>query len=100
VLLVTLLGGEPRPIAAYASLRSMNPDTAAADAQEAVEQDFTATKVKVGGADLAADLRTIHTLRSALGDQPAQVQNGHVVIPERPGNGIEWDETVIKRVTG
>jgi len=74
--------------------------------------------VKVGGADLAADLRTIRILRSALGDQirlmidhnldhagpiltePAQVQDGHVVIPERPGSGIEWDETVIKRVMG
>jgi mandelate racemase len=30
--------------------------------------------------------------------EPVQVHDGHVVIPERPGSGIEWDEAVIKRV--
>lgn len=69
VPLVVLLGGEPRSIAAYASLRSMNRDRAVAEAQAAVEQGFRAVKVKVGGSSIAADLDMIRALRRALGDQ-------------------------------
>jgi mandelate racemase len=29
--------------------------------------------------------------------QPCQVKDGHVVIPDRPGVGIEWDEAAVKR---
>ena len=68
VPLVTLLGGEPRAIAAYASLRSMNPQTAAAEAEEVVALGFDAIKIKVGRADLAADLATIRAVRRVAGD--------------------------------
>lgn len=68
VPLVALLGGEPRSIAAYASLRTMDPRAAAAEAEEMLELGFTAVKVKIGGRDLAADLETIRTLRAVAGD--------------------------------
>ena len=29
--------------------------------------------------------------------QPVQVKDGHVLIPDRPGNGIEWDEDAVAR---
>jgi mandelate racemase len=67
VPLVTLLGGKPGPVPAYASLRSMSPGPAAADAEEALAQGFTAVKVKVGRGALASDLETIRAVRSAVG---------------------------------
>jgi mandelate racemase len=68
VPLVTLLGGEPRPIPAYTSLRTMRPAAAAEEAEKAASAGFTAVKVKLGRADLAADLETIRAVRSAVGD--------------------------------
>jgi mandelate racemase len=67
VPLVTLLGGEPKPVPAYASLRTMSPDGAAAEAAELVARGFSAIKVKIGRADLAADLDTIRAVRAAIG---------------------------------
>ncbi len=67
VPLVTLLGGTPLPVPAYASLRSMSPKPAASDAEEALALGFTAVKVKIGRGDLAADLETIRAVRSAVG---------------------------------
>ena len=67
VPLVTLLGGEPQPIPAYASLRTMSPAGAAGEAAELVALGFTAIKVKIGRADLAADLETIRAVRGAIG---------------------------------
>jgi mandelate racemase len=29
--------------------------------------------------------------------EPVQVSNGHVVISDRPGAGIEWNEDAVKR---
>jgi len=68
VPLVTLLGGEPGPVPAYASLRSMQPRTAAAEAAELLALGFSAFKVKVGRGDLAADLETIRAVRAVIGD--------------------------------
>jgi mandelate racemase len=68
VPLVTLLGGEPRPVPAYASLRTMAAPAAAAEAEELLDRGFTALKVKVGGRDLAADLETVRALRRVAGD--------------------------------
>ena len=67
VPLVTLLGGTPQPIPAYASLRTMAPAGAAAEAGEALALGFRAVKVKVGRSDLAADLATIRAVRQAVG---------------------------------
>jgi mandelate racemase len=69
VPLVTLLGGEPKPIPAYASLRSMSPEGAAAEAAEAIAAGFTAIKVKLGRRDLAADLDAIRALRRVAGER-------------------------------
>jgi mandelate racemase len=64
VPLVTLLGGEPGPVDAYASLRSMDARKAAAEAVELVALGFTAFKVKLGGGPLAGDLEvTTHCVR-------------------------------------
>lgn len=29
--------------------------------------------------------------------EPFQVTDGHAVVPDRPGNGIEWDEAAVKK---
>jgi mandelate racemase len=29
--------------------------------------------------------------------EPFRLENGHLLIPDRPGNGIEWDEDAIER---
>jgi mandelate racemase len=68
VPLATLLGAEPGPIPAYASLHSMTPAAACAEAEELLTSGFTALKVKVGRGDLAADLETIRALRRTGGD--------------------------------
>jgi mandelate racemase len=68
VPLVSLLGGRPVPIPAYASLRSMRPAAAAAEAEELAARGFTAVKVKLGGGDLDADLAAIRAVRRAIGD--------------------------------
>jgi mandelate racemase len=68
VPLGTLLGGEPGPIPAYASLRSMQPCAAAAEAEQQLAAGFTAFKVKVGRGGLDADLETIRAVRQVIGD--------------------------------
>jgi mandelate racemase len=65
--LVTLLGGEPGPVDAYASLRVMNARAAAAEAEELLGLGFTAFKVKVGGRPPAGDLEVIRALRAVVG---------------------------------
>jgi mandelate racemase len=68
VPLVTLLGGRPVPIPAYASLRTMTPPGAAREAEAAVARGFGAVKLKVGGGDLGADLEAVRAVRRAVGD--------------------------------
>jgi len=69
VPLVRLLGGEPKPLPAYASLRTMRPSGAAADAEAAVALGFTAIKLKLGWGELAADLEAIQAVRQAVGNE-------------------------------
>nr|MDQ2681383.1 mandelate racemase [Candidatus Eremiobacteraeota bacterium] len=66
--LASLLGGTLEAIPAYASLRTMSPRAAAAEASELVGGGFKAIKVKIGRSDLAADLETIRAVRAAIGD--------------------------------
>ena len=54
--LVRLLGGEPRAITAYPSLRTMDPSAAAEEALGVVARGFGGVKLKVGGRDLARDM--------------------------------------------
>jgi mandelate racemase len=65
--LVRLLGGEPRPVRAYGSLRSMAPDDVRAEATALAGLGFGAYKVKVGSGGLARDREVIHALRDAVG---------------------------------
>ncbi len=69
VPLVMLRGGQPKPVPAYASMRTMSPHGAAAEAEEACARGFTAIKVKIGRGELAADLETIRAVRRAVGDE-------------------------------
>jgi mandelate racemase len=66
--LVRLLGGEPRPVRAYASLRTMDPAAAADEAVDAVARGFTGVKLKVGP---VGDLTAIRAVRAAIGDSVA-----------------------------
>jgi mandelate racemase len=69
VPLVRLLGGEPRPIPAYASLRTMSPRAAAVEAEQAVAAlGVRGVKVKAGRGELAADVETVAAVREAVGD--------------------------------
>jgi mandelate racemase len=66
--LARLLGGEIQPIPAYASLRTMGQNRAAAEAEAALASGgFAAVKVKVGHASVAEDLAVIRAIRSAVG---------------------------------
>jgi mandelate racemase len=62
-----LLGGEIRPIPAYASLRTMSPQGAAQEAEDLLALGFRALKIKIGRGDLAEDLATIRAVRGAAG---------------------------------
>jgi mandelate racemase len=66
--LVTLLGGEPKAVPAYASLRTMSPRGAAEEAEELVSLGFGAIKVKIGRSEIGADLEVLRALRAAVGD--------------------------------
>jgi mandelate racemase len=101
VPLVTLLGGQPRPIPAYASLRSMAAPAAAAEAEELLARGFTALKVKVGGRDLAADLAVVDALRAVAGDgvrlmvdynQSLSVEEAIERARVLDGRGLHWIE--------
>jgi mandelate racemase len=65
VPLVTLLGGTPEPIEAYASLRSMSPKAAADEVSVLRTLGFTAFKLKVAGGGESAAIRAV---REAAGD--------------------------------
>jgi mandelate racemase len=68
--LVRLLGGAPKPIEAYASLRSMSPPAAASEAAQLCELGFRSLKVKIGRGTIDDDLATIRAVRHAIGDEP------------------------------
>jgi mandelate racemase len=63
VPLVTMLGGEPKPVPAYAGLRSMSARAAVEEAEDAIAQGFTTVKLKAG-----ADLEPVRAVKAALGD--------------------------------
>ncbi len=67
--LCRLLGAEPRPLPAYASLRGWGPAMLAAEAGEAVARlGVRAVKFKLGHPILADDLATVRSVREAVGD--------------------------------
>ncbi|MGH3098831.1 MAG: enolase C-terminal domain-like protein [Streptosporangiales bacterium] len=99
--LARLLGGEVRPIPAYASLGKMTARAAAADAAEALALGFTAFKVKVGRSDLAADLETIRAVREAIGPDTELMVDYNQALPveeaihrgrQLDAEGLAWIE--------
>lgn len=66
--LARLLGGEPVPVPAYSSLRSVRPDDLAHEAAAAVEAGFRYVKLRLGVGDLAADLAQLAAVRQAVGE--------------------------------
>jgi mandelate racemase len=68
--LATLLGGAPRPLAAYNScgLGLMGPEAAADEAEQLLEGGFQAVKLRLGHASLAEDLAVTRAVRRRLPD--------------------------------
>jgi mandelate racemase len=98
VPLVTLLGAKPRPIPAYASLRTMDPAAAAAEAEEWLARGFIALKLKVGP---VGDLDAIRAVRSVVGDgvslmvdynQSLGVDEALERVPALDELGLHWIE--------
>jgi mandelate racemase len=29
--------------------------------------------------------------------EPFEIKDGNIIVPDRPGNGIEWDEAAVKK---
>jgi mandelate racemase len=99
--LATLLGGAPRAVPAYASLRTMAPGAAAEEAGEAVARGFAGVKLKVGGGELAQDLEAIRAVRSAIGsgaelmvdyNQTLTVAEALERLPALDDEGLAWIE--------
>jgi len=68
---VRLLGGEPRVVRAYDSWGLVDPLRDAAALEHSVAQGFGGLKIKLGGGDLAHDLRTVREVRRIVGDRVA-----------------------------
>ncbi len=103
--LVRLLGGEPRPITAYWSLRAIRPAEAAKEAGVAADAGFTAMKLKVGHGGLHADLEAIRAVREAVGpDRHIMVDyNQCLTVPEAvrrtralDDEGLYWIEEPVR----
>src|SRR6266568_2604386 len=102
VPLARLLGAEPAAVRAYATLRPMQPaGRVAAAAEEAAAAGFPAVKVKLGSADLPADLGVLRAVRSAVGDatvimidynQSLSVDEAITRIAALEPLGLEWVE--------
>jgi mandelate racemase len=67
VPLAVLLGGNARPIPAYASLANMSIEAVVDEARAASDQGFVAFKLKRGKDDLASDFAVIHAVRDVVG---------------------------------
>ena len=68
--LASLLGGSPRPLAAYNScgLGLMSPSAAADEAEQLLEGGFRAVKLRLGHPTLAEDLAVTRAVRNRLPD--------------------------------
>lgn len=69
--LVRLLGGEPRPLPAYASLGMGSAPQLAREAEAMAEQGFQAIKFKIGFPSVQTDLEVIRAVRNAVGPEIA-----------------------------
>ena len=92
--LVSLLGGAPKPVPAYASHGMVNAKEAAKAAEKAATAGFRAIKVKIGHADVATDLAVIRAVRRAAGDAMAIMvdYNQSLAVPEAIARARALDE--------
>ncbi len=79
-----LLGGAPRPVPAYASLRAMRPPQARAEAAELSGLGFTAYKGRIGFGELDDDRAVVAALRGVTGPDAriAVDYNQSLTVPE------------------
>src|SRR5258708_34474731 len=73
--LVRLLGGEPRPLKAYASFGMNGPQRAVEVAAASVEAGFGAIKIKIGYPTLRAALTVVRECRKSIGPELHPVAN-------------------------
>jgi mandelate racemase len=66
---VALLGGAPRPIAAYDSYGLIDFKEDAKRLERSLAQGFRAIKIKLGGGDLAADVKIVRDVRGIIGEE-------------------------------
>ncbi len=107
VPLATLLGGVPRPLAAYNScgLGLMSPAAAADEAERLLDGGFQAVKLRLGHASLADDLAMTRAVRQRLPDRVQlmvdynqalnltdALERGHALQSE----GVAWLEEPIR----
>ncbi len=101
VPLVRLLGGEPRPIPAYASYFMNGVAGAEQDAEDALAAGFKALKIKIGYPDLATDIQAIREVRRVSGDDVVLMvdYNQCLTVPEAitraralDDEGVYWIE--------
>lgn len=100
--LVRLLGAEPAPVRAYATLRPMSPPGRVADAaRQASAAGFQAVKIKLGSAGLSTDIKVLNAVRGAVDDavrvmidynQSLNVDEAITRITVLDELGLEWVE--------
>jgi len=71
VPLATLLGGRPRPLAAYNSLGMIPPDEVPDAVAQTLHDGFRGLKIKIGWPSLERDLAVVRAARRALPDDVA-----------------------------
>jgi mandelate racemase len=105
VPLATLIGSEPRPIAAYNSLGMLPPGEAADEAAKTAAAGFRGLKIKIGWPSLEEDLAVVRAARRALPDDVALMvdynQSLSVVEAMRrgralDGEGVAWIEEPVR----
>jgi mandelate racemase len=105
VPLVTLLGGEARPIPAYNSLGMLPPGEAADEAAKTIAAGFRGFKIKIGWPSLEQDLAAVRAARRALPDDVDLMVdfNQSLSVPEAlrrgralEGEGVAWIEEPVR----
>lgn len=101
--LARLLGGTPRPVAAYNScgLGMIGSRDAPAEAERLLDGGFEAVKLRLGYPTLRADLEVVRAVRSAIGDEVRLMVDYNQSLPVAEatrriaalgGEGLEWVE--------
>ena len=99
--LARMLGAEPLPVQAYASLRRADPTRLAEEAETAAAEGFRAFKVKVGHGGVKQDLASVAPVRDGAGSQATVMvdYNQALTVPEACARveklaeaGVAWVE--------